>query len=815
MIRITLSALCLLLAAAATTASCLPGELCLDTTLPRAPIPCYPGYLCPGNDTARACPAGSFCPTSTRIEPCPSGSFCPPLTVTPKECSPFATCPTGSSRYFFVGGIFLVLIPFAALAVYKKLVLDAANSTERAESDRAAAADTTRRSVARPNDALAPFSDSGATKRALAKMTDKQAVAAASGAVAVSVDGSLALAGVRAVSNPVTLRFEKLVTTVEVEGKPKTIMQSVSGTFKAGRVSAVCGPSGAGKTTLFRILLGKLPVSSGTVLLNEEPSSLQVLRGRVGFVPQNDVMITTFSVRDVLVHAARTRLPDSMSDAQKVERAEQVMQALSLTRIQHSIIGDAASGERGISGGERKRVSIGLELVAAPSVLLLDEPTTGLDSTTALDVVRLLKGIAHSGRVCIIAVIHQPRSLIFDMFDDLLLLAPGGRTVYSGPTSKTLGYFTAHGYPCPPKANPSDHFIDVVSGAIAVRGTGAEMSDSEKAVASEVQNKLVALWATEEKSLTRSLVPPTPQSTRASTVQLKADAASAGAGWWQQFLFNLYRALLQQVKGAQFNVTVFEMCAQLFCGLIVGLAFVDDNWFLPPLPAEYAKYCPLALKTVCESTAQRDLTPLETALISMILGVISAVTGVRTFGSEILNASREIASGQSTSAYFLAKLLADIPNQIVYSLIFVSTYYVVAAPNATFGDYFLLIFIYQFVVYSIGYVCSMMFKAQENALLMGVVAALLSGLGTDNETIIKSLCWTRWSGEAMFLIQVRANELEGATRTIYQTYADFKVKFDLDNFALDIGVLVIFGVALRVLTLVLLRRRQRAIEESS
>jgi ABC-type multidrug transport system ATPase subunit len=87
-------------------------------------------------------------------------------------------------------------------------------------------------------------------------------------------------------------------------------------------------------------------------------------------------MITSLTVRDVLMHAARTRLPRSISDAQKLEHVDRVLEALSLSHIQHSIVGDAESGQRGISGGERKRVSIGIELVAQPSVLLLDEPTT-------------------------------------------------------------------------------------------------------------------------------------------------------------------------------------------------------------------------------------------------------------------------------------------------------------------------------------------------------------------------------------------------------------------------------------------------------
>ncbi len=158
------------------------------------------------------------------------------------ECSPFATCSSGSQRYFLVGGIFLVLIPFAALAAYKVLVVDSAAKSQAKEKEQAEAADSNRRSVARPNEALAPFTDLNATRKALSKMTDKSGAPGVPGGVAVSVDGSNApaLAGLTPVAQPVSLGFDKLICTIEAEGKPKTIMQSVSGTFRAGRLSAVC-----------------------------------------------------------------------------------------------------------------------------------------------------------------------------------------------------------------------------------------------------------------------------------------------------------------------------------------------------------------------------------------------------------------------------------------------------------------------------------------------------------------------------------------------------------------------------------------------
>ncbi len=655
-------------------ANCTDGVLCFDDTLPTEPLYCYPGFYCPGNQTAQLCPAGSYCLTPTSIEKCPAGYYCPPSTVEPKECSPFAACPAGSDRYFLWGGLLLALAPLVIIICYKRFVVDrsltgtvpTANATEltanekgganrkRAESIAAGLQAVDRSSSAA--DMLSPFSDSGATMRMLARMSvgdkpDSAAQAAAAvGGIAVPLPPSAATSMV--VQNPVNLRFDKLVSAVQVDGKPKVIMQSVSGAFRAGRVAAVMGPSGAGKTTLFRILMGKLPVTGGTVYLNEKPADLRQLTGRTGFVPQADIMISTLTVRDVLVHAARTRLPATMSDHAKLERVDDLMRALSITHIQHSIIGDPEAGQRGISGGERKRVSIGIELVANPSVLLLDEPTTGLDSTTSLDVVQLLKTIAQTQRVTVVAVLHQPRNLIFDLFDDLVLLAPGGRTVFSGPSSKALNYFASTGYPCPPKGNPADHFIDVISGAsgapqpggtaaiatTAVPGPGpasgekksapaAADDEPEKVNPAEVQVRLVQAWQNEEarRAALAGAASGTPSAAQSAQTAvspksaLKIDESLAGANWFQQVGLTFYRGLLQQVRGPAINTVLLELFFQLFCGVVIGIAFVHENWFLPPMPPQYSDFCPKAMRDFCKGEPLRDLLLLEATFICSTL----------------------------------------------------------------------------------------------------------------------------------------------------------------------------------------------------
>lgn len=320
-----------------------------------------------------------------------------------------------------------------------------------------------------PRAFITPFSDAVSAVATMVNLSkDKMAVVKETGFVPANrgaEEPSDALAPVRLAGEPVDITFNNISCSVMADGKEKEIMKGVSGVFKAGSLSAVMGPSGAGKTTLFSVLLGKLKIKSGSVSINNKNADLRELEREVGFVPQSDIMLGELTVKEILTHAAESRLPASWSTAQKAERVQQVLESLSLVHVQDSVVGDPEHGKRGISGGERKRVSIGIELLSNPKVLLLDEPTTGLDSTTSLDVVRLLRRIA-SQRVNVICVLHQPRNLIFDLFDDMLLLAPGGLTVYNGKASKAVRYFRQKNFPCPPTTNPSDWFIDVLSGKV-------------------------------------------------------------------------------------------------------------------------------------------------------------------------------------------------------------------------------------------------------------------------------------------------------------------------------------------------------------
>lgn len=245
----------------------------------------------------------------------------------------------------------------------------------------------------------------------------------------------------------------------------KKILQGISGMVQPGNLLGILGHTGSGKTTLLDILAKrtKSGTSSGNIYLNGQETDSSHYRKLIGYVDQEEVMIPTLTVYETVLYSALLRLPRSMSQAAKKFRVMEVMQELGIDTIKDSKIGQP--GARSISGGERRRVAIACELVTSPSIIFLDEPTSGLDAYNAFNVVESLVALAKNYKRTVVFTIHQPRSNIVTLFDQILLLAHG-RTIYSGPQSEAQHYFKQIGYPCPPGFNIADYMIDLTMGAV-------------------------------------------------------------------------------------------------------------------------------------------------------------------------------------------------------------------------------------------------------------------------------------------------------------------------------------------------------------
>ncbi|XP_011230514.1 broad substrate specificity ATP-binding cassette transporter ABCG2 isoform X1 [Ailuropoda melanoleuca] len=240
----------------------------------------------------------------------------------------------------------------------------------------------------------------------------------------------------------------------------KEILTNINGVMRPG-LNAILGPTGGGKSSLLDILAARKDPDglSGDVLINGAPRPAN-FKCNSGYVVQDDVVMGTLTVRENLQFSAALRLPTTMASHEKNERISKVIQQLGLDKVADSKVGTQFI--RGVSGGERKRTSIGMELITDPAILFLDEPTTGLDSSTANAVLLLLKRMSEHGRTIIFSI-HQPRYSIFKLFDSLTLLA-SGRLMFHGPAREALGYFASVGYQCEPYNNPADFFLDVING---------------------------------------------------------------------------------------------------------------------------------------------------------------------------------------------------------------------------------------------------------------------------------------------------------------------------------------------------------------
>ena len=242
----------------------------------------------------------------------------------------------------------------------------------------------------------------------------------------------------------------------------KEILVRSSGAVKSGEFLAIMGPSGAGKTTLLSYISGKpqknLNQVSGEILLNKIPITKLFYKAMIGFVPQQDIILESLTPREAFRFTANFTINKPKDIIEQL--VIQTLEELGLSGCADRVIGGGLI--RGISGGEKKRASIGTELIFNPSVLFLDDPTTGLDSYTALKLAELLNFLAKKKNRTIVATIHQPSSQIFNNFDKLLLLK-GGRTIYMGDAQEAVLYFDTIGFPLPLNYNPADHFLNVLS----------------------------------------------------------------------------------------------------------------------------------------------------------------------------------------------------------------------------------------------------------------------------------------------------------------------------------------------------------------
>ncbi|XAR69841.1 hypothetical protein NMG60_11001577 [Bertholletia excelsa] len=455
----------------------------------------------------------------------------------------------------------------------------------------------------------------------------------------------------------------------------KDILNGITGSVGPGEVLALMGPSGSGKTTLLSLLGGRLrePAPGGSITYNDQPYS-KFLKSRVGFVTQDDVLFPHLTVKETLTYAARLRLPKTLTKQEKEKRAIDVIYELGLERCQDTMIG--GSFVRGVSGGERKRVSIGNEIIINPSVLLLDEPTSGLDSTTALRIIEIIHDIAETGKT-VITTIHQPSSRLFHKFDKLILLGKGS-LLFFGKASEAMPYFSSIG--CSPliAMNPAEFLLDLANGNINDVTVPSELEDrvqmgnsdretrNGKPSPTVIHEYLVEAYETlVAENEKKKLMAPIPIDEELKT-RVYTSKREWGASWCQQFSILFVRGLKERRHDYFSWLRIAQVLAT---AVILGLLWWQSGGDSP-----------------------QDIQDQVGLLffIAVFWGFFPVFTAIFTFPQERAMLSKERAADMyRLSAYFMARTTSDLPLDLFLPVFFLLVVYFMAGLRTSAGAFFL------------------------------------------------------------------------------------------------------------------------------
>ena len=225
----------------------------------------------------------------------------------------------------------------------------------------------------------------------------------------------------------VDIEFKGITHSMPQKNAPdKFIITNASGKFKHGSLHAIMGPSGCGKSSLLNVLSGFNPIAKGKIAFNGEEFDVKdwgsVMSSMRSYILQDDFMVAELTVQEQMNYAVALKVPDGIDEKQRKKMIDSVLKKIGMEETRSRRLG-------ALSGGQKKRISVASELINFPPVLFLDEPTTGLDSTSTYRLIDLLKSVAKVG-CTVIATIHQPNSRVFAIFDTLTVLYTQGRIAY-------------------------------------------------------------------------------------------------------------------------------------------------------------------------------------------------------------------------------------------------------------------------------------------------------------------------------------------------------------------------------------------------
>ncbi|CAL4967684.1 unnamed protein product [Urochloa decumbens] len=538
--------------------------------------------------------------------------------------------------------------------------------------------------------------------------------------------------------------------TLTLKGRKKKLLWSVTGKLSPGRVAAVMGPSGAGKTTFLSAIAGKATgcETSGLVLINGKIEPIRGYKKIIGFVPQDDIVHGNLTVEENLWFNARCRLSADMSKADKVLVVERVIESLGLQTIRDSLVGTVE--KRGISGGQRKRVNVGLEMVMEPSVLILDEPTSGLDSASSLLLLRALRREALEG-VNISMVVHQPSYTLYRMFDDLILLAKGGMTVYHGPVKKVEEYFQGLGIVVPERVNPPDYYIDILEGIVKPNfNPGVSVKD------------LPIRWMVHNSyDVPRDMLQSSSDSELSSrgSISNASSQGNAGPSFISVLLGNVKDILGQKKDEYDYNKTSEDLSKRNTPGILRQYRYFlgrNGKQRLREARIQGVDYLILCLAGICLGTlakvSDETFGALGYTYTVIAVSLLCKIGALRSFTLDKINYWRERASGMSSLAYFMSKDTIDHFNTIVKPIVYLSMFYFFNNPRSSIWQNYIVLLALVYCVTGIGYTFAVFFQPSSAQLWSALLPVVLTLIATQQKnTILADLCYTKWALEAFVI----------------------------------------------------------------